>query len=430
MRSLVMAPLLVAGMLVVPGTAAQAAQCRGGSDFDGDGRRDLATGAPSAAAGGQARAGQVGILYGDGRQEWLVPADARRGGGFGAALAVGDLDGDRCADLAVGAPGTETVEVYLGAEGGLRRGPVLRLPSPGGDQFGTALVAADLDGDRDLELAAGAPGRRGGGAVAVFGLRADGLKGRKVFTASIGRKGRRKAQTDAFGAVLAAGNFDGRGRDELAVGLPGDGHRGEGSVTILDAVRSTGRNISQAGRLRGSPERNDGFGSALAAADFDADGRDDLAVGVPGEALTDKNRGFGEGAVHVLYGPSFKEEGPMWNRLTGGLAGNARRNDLFGAALAAGDLNGDGTADLAVGIPGSGSVQILRGRRRHGLTARKAELVTSGLGAAAHYGNALKIAGGVLTVGAPGDGGFTGGVYRSRTRLPLEGRGLTGFSFG
>ncbi|GAA2737700.1 hypothetical protein GCM10010439_68850 [Actinocorallia aurantiaca] len=424
-----MVPLVMAGMLVAPG-AAQAAACGGGSDFDGDGRRDLAAGAPSATAGGQARAGQVGILYGDGRQEWLVPADARRGDGFGAALAVGDLDGDRCADLAVGAPGAESVRVYLGGAGGLRQGPALRLPERGSDRFGTALVAADLDGDRDLELAAGAPGREGGGAVAVFGLRAGGLKGRKVFAASIGRKGERKAQTDSFGSVLAAGDFDGNGREELAVGLPGDGRRGEGSVTVLDVARAKGWNISQAGRLRGSPERGDGFGSALAAADFDADGRDDLAIGVPGEALTDRNRGFGEGAVHVLYGPSFKEEGPMWNRLTKGLSGNARRNDLFGAALAAGDLNGDRIPDLAIGVPGSGAVQILRGRERKGLTAAETQLVRSGLGAAAHYGHALGVAGGGLVVGAPGADGFAGGVYRSRTRLPIEGRGLTGFAFG
>ncbi|GAA0949727.1 FG-GAP repeat protein [Actinocorallia libanotica] len=430
MRSLVMVPLLAAGMLVVPGTAASAAECRGGSDFDGDGRRDLAAGAPSAAAGGQARAGQVGVLYGDGRQEWLVPDGARWGEGFGAALAVGDLDGDRCADLAVGAPGAGTVRVYLGGAGGLRQGPVLRLPGRGDDAFGTALAAADLDGDRDLELAVGAPGRGNGGAVAVYGLRRAGLDGREVFPASLGRKGERKARTDAFGAVLAPGDFDGNGRAELAVGLPGAGRRGEGSVTVLDAVRSRGRTLSQAGRLRGSPERGDGFGSALAAGDFDADGRDDLAVGVPGEALTDRNRGFGEGAVHVLYGPSFKEEGPMWNRLTRGLAGNVHRNDLFGAALAAGDLAGDKAADLAIGIPGSGAVQILRGRARRGLTAAGAELIGSGLGAAAHYGGALKIAGGVLTVGAPGAGDFTGGVYRGRTRLPVEGRGLTGFSLG
>ncbi|MEO3787981.1 FG-GAP and VCBS repeat-containing protein [Actinocorallia sp. B10E7] len=430
MRSLVMVPLLMAGMLVVPGTAARAAECRGGSDFDGDGRRDLAVGAPSATVGGQARAGQVGVLYGDGRQEWLVPADVRRGDGFGASLAVGDLNGDRCADLAVGMPGAESVRVYLGGEGGLRQGQVLRLPKRGSDQFGTALAVADLDGDRDLELAAGAPGRKGGGAVAVYGLRAEGLRGSKVFSASLGRKGKRKAQTDAFGAVLAAGDFDGNGREELAVGLPGDGHRGEGSVTILDAVRAKGRNISQAGRLRGSPERSDGFGSALAVADFDADGRDDLAVGVPGEALTHKDLGFGEGAVHVLYGPSFKEEGPMWNRLTKGLAGDVHRYDRFGAALAAGDLNGDRVPDLAIGVPGAGAVQVLHARRRKGLTAAKAKLLSSGLGSAAHYGYALEIADRALIVGAPGENGFAGGVYRGKVRLPLEGRGLTGFSLG
>ncbi|WP_460366064.1 FG-GAP repeat protein, partial [Actinocorallia lasiicapitis] len=62
MRELWIAPLLAAGLLAVPAQA-QAAGCGRflPSDFDGDGRPDLAAGAPYAQSGGQVRAGAVAV---------------------------------------------------------------------------------------------------------------------------------------------------------------------------------------------------------------------------------------------------------------------------------------------------------------------------------------------------------------------------------
>lgn len=431
------AATLVAGVLVVPAPArAAACQAKGPSDFDGDGRADLVSGAPSAAVDGQARAGMVGVLYGNGNKAWTSLPGAERLDGFGAAVASADFNGDHCADLAVGAPGAGrrsgtdaqgAVQVYFGSPDGLKPGPKLTLSRPGSDRFGTALTAADLDGDGEAELAAGAPGRKGGGAVAVYGLRARGLKGSRVITSKIGRSKKRIASTDAFGAVLAAGDFNNDGRKELAVGLPGDGKRGWGSVTIVDVLRKKGRNISQSGALQGGPERSDRFGAALAAGDFNADGKDDLAVGVPGEAFTDPNLGWGEGAIHVLYGPGLRERGPMWNRLTKGVPGTVHRNDLFGAALSAGDLNGDRVADLAIGIPGANAVQILHGRKRKGLGTAKAKLVTTNLGRTSQFGFAVAVRRGTLIVGAPGANGFQGAVVQKGQTLGFDGKGLTGF---
>ncbi len=103
-------------------------------------------------------------------------------------------------------------------------------------------------------------------------------------------------------------------------------------------------------------------------ADFNNDGIEDLAIGVPGEEL----RGLaGAGAVHVIYGTNAGlglANAQFWTKdlfIVKGPAASA--GDHFGAALAAGDFNGDGFADLAVGAPGvtlsfSGSTQVNSGQ--------------------------------------------------------------------
>nr|BFE77733.1 hypothetical protein GCM10020093_003340 [Planobispora longispora] len=272
------------------------------SDFDGDGRADLAIAAPYATVGGRSRAGSVTVLYGMRAERRLtqdgpgVPGEAEAGDAFGSAVAAGDFDGDGCADLAVGVseedrpgPGSDgkgAVQLFRGSPDGLRPGEVIDSGDlgrqRGPDRFGAALAAGDLDGDGDDELVIGVPGL-GGGGVGVYGHR-----GRKpyVITQDSGWVDQSERKTDQFGLVLATGDFDGDGRAEIAAGAPADTilKNGQGSVTVLDVRRRRAVQLTQDSPwITGRAEAWDLFGAALATGDFNADGRADLAIGVPGE---------------------------------------------------------------------------------------------------------------------------------------------------
>lgn len=162
-----------------------------------------------------------------------------------------------------------------------------------------------------------------------------------------------------------SGDFNGDGRPDLAVGNPWaevDGDPGAGLVRVYQSDGGALSlydyyEISQGSTdldVWGSPEDNDCFGFALAAGNFDGDAYDDLAIGVPFEDWEAENEGF----VIVLYGSSSglnASDYVLVHQDNGiNLNNSSEDNDLLGFSMSAGDIDGDGYDDLAVGSPGEG----------------------------------------------------------------------------
>jgi FG-GAP repeat len=314
-RLLVVATLLALATLLggVPPAAAapdQAARAEQAAriDFNGDGFDDLAVGAPSEAVGSVAGAGAVNVLYGS--ADGLVPSP----------------------------------DVFFQGSSGVG-GTV-----DSGDAFGVAIAQGLFNDDEFFDLAVGSHGEADsgfGGAVNILYGSAGGLTGGPQFFQPTPETG------DRFGSSLAAGDFDGNGFFDVAVGAPGEDigtTRDAGAVTILfgsaSGITTAGAQTlyQGAGGAAGSAEAFDNFGESLASGILANDDLADLVVGVPGEDVG----AVGEaGAVNLLAGSA----GGLVN---GSLAtqGNPESNDGFGQAVATGDFDEAAGDDVAVGAPG------------------------------------------------------------------------------
>ena len=169
-------------------------------------------------------------------------------------------------------------------------------------------------------------------------------------------------------SVVAIGDLDGDGVNDLAVGAArdDDGGSDRGAVYVLflnaDGTVKSEQKISQTqGGLTATLKDNGYFGWSVAAlGDLDGDGLGDIAVG----ARTDDGGGSTEGAVFVLFlnaDGTVKSEQKV-SSADGGLTATLATGDNFGSALAGpGDLDGDGIVDLVVGAEGDDGGGSTRG---------------------------------------------------------------------
>jgi hypothetical protein len=362
-------------------------------DFNGDRYSDLAIGAYGKAVGGKSRAGTVTVLFGSAQgltstndQLWSQDSSgindvAETDDIFGYALAAGDFNGDGRDDLAIGsfgeAVGANTyagaVNVIYGASSGLtnsndqfwtQNSSGINDVAETDDLFGCSLVAGDFNGDERDDLAIGANGEAIGtlgfaGAVNVIYGGSSGLSGSndQFWAQGLGGTPDVAEAFDLFGYALAAGDFNGDGRDDLAVGVPEEDttNTNDGAVdifygsasrlTAFGSVHWTGDSLGYADRVGAK------LGGALIAADFDGDGNDDLAIGAPEE---DSTTAAFAGSVYVVYGSAvvglLAETTQRWDEDTGNIGNFSEDSDYLGKALTAGDYNGDGYADLAIGV--------------------------------------------------------------------------------
>jgi hypothetical protein len=162
------------------------------------------------------------------------------------------------------------------------------------------------------------------------------------------------AQDAHLGWALAVGDFDGDGLDDLAVGVPGGDFfdqlpdpQGAGYVVVYRGT-ADGLEPEFGWAFQGGNQAGIRYGTAVAAGDFDNDGRDDLAIGIPNRAVGGQANA---GEVIVFHYP-FDVTGTVVQLTQDTLQGASEPGDQFGFSLAAGDLSGDGVDDLAIGVPG------------------------------------------------------------------------------
>jgi hypothetical protein len=416
------------------------------ADFNNDGAEDLAIGAQFESVGSVPDAGTVFVLLGRsgglaGTGSQLFNQDshgiasvAEPGDVFGSALAAGDFDGDGFTDLAVGSRGESVgdvesagvVHVLYGSSGGLEAvgSQMLTQDSPGigstaeeFDGFGGTLTAADFNGDGADDLAAGADFERvgtvdGAGAVNVlYGATTTGLSGTdSLLLTQSGAVNGQPGSFDQFGSALAAADFDNDGFDDLAVGVPRESGNNVEEAGTVHVLHGSGANLTplmiagdetftqNTSGVGSDNEPFDHFGAALATGNFNGDDFVDLAVGAPGETVGNVD---GAGTIFTLVGTDTGVRGSgsqLFNQESPGIASTAEYFDAFGSALAAGDFNGDGSDDLAIGVPNesvgtieaAGVANVLYSSDSGGLSSSGSQLIAqgaSGVGSTAETGD-------------------------------------------
>jgi hypothetical protein len=359
----------------------------GPGDVNGDGRPDLLLGAPGATNNGRGNSGTAYVVFGK-ASTTTIDLAALGAGGFRidgaiagenagtAVAAAGDVNGDGRPDLLVGSPeasnelgaayvvfgkaSTTTVDLAnLGTGGFAIVGAVAD------DEAGTAVAGAggDVNGDGRSDVVVGSPfadnrGRaESGSAYVVFGKASTTT----VDLAALGAGGFRidgAAAGEAAGlALAAAGDANGDGRPDLAIGAPGadaNGRVDSGSAYVVFGKASTA--TVDLAALGGSGFRIDGATagdlaglSVSGPGDVNGDGRPDVLVAAPDAG---NNGRFAAGSAYVIFGRSNPATVDL--RALGGLGiriDGAATGDQAGVVSGAGDVNGDGRPDVLVGAP-------------------------------------------------------------------------------
>ena len=242
-------------------------------DLSGDGLADLVIAAPHAPVAGRMRGIVVARSPKTGKEIWRHEETVSENLGWDLTLA-GDQNGDGRVDLFVGAPAADTGRVYLlsGKDGTVLR--TYTVPEEGGSLGWYVAAVEDLDGDGHTDLVAGAPYATDAKGAAVSGV--------WVLSAASGKVLQHWTDTDhrgAFGSVVAAvGDLDGDGKGDVAVGAPGTEDQSRGIPGEVRVYSATGQELrrwsgGQPGELYGR--------MIIATGDLDGDGVDDLAIGAP-----------------------------------------------------------------------------------------------------------------------------------------------------
>jgi hypothetical protein len=443
-------------------------------DFNGDHSADFVVGVPNENIGAVSDAGLIHIVYGgnggigvnnsiyQGQDGW--PGTPESGDQFGAAMTAGDFNGDGFDDLIVGSPGDEIsgangagmITVAYGSSTGLTNPQIFHQDSPGVDgvvaaneRFGASVASGDLNADGYDDAIIGVPGEYrcwpaigvcgDVGAVHILFGSANGITSTDDEYISQRTNGFSGAPNvgEEFGASVATGDLDGDGYDDVIIGVPGE-YRcwahinicGDdvGAIQIIygsdNGIRTDNDQYfgQRSNGITADPSVGDRFGESVSTGDINADGYDDVILGIPGDYRCWPHIAVcgHVGAIMVLYGTengTTASGDDYWGQRSNGVPGYVGVGDEFGASVTTGDLNEDGYDDIIIGIPGetvssrndAGAAQILYGSAT-GSTTEGAEMLyvsqsafTGTSQTNARFGSAITVIDNDLIIGAPGN---------------------------
>lgn len=357
-------------------------------DFDGDGHLDFVIGVPFEDRDSSTDSGWVHVVYGTGGglsahddQTWdqsgTIEGLIGAGDQSGLSVTTADFNDDGYDDLVFGSPGEDigsilsagAINVIYGSPSGLvttdnrqfhQDTPGITGGSEPDDQFGSSLAAGDLNNDGFDDVVVGVPREDIGsvsnaGAVQVLLGAAGGMtEAGNVFLDRSASAMGGVAEDDFFGDALAVGDFNGDQYLDLAIGAPNDSRTAVSAGTVHlvyggpngpDLLTNEIWSLDSPG-IDLVPAQGHNFGNSLTVGDFDADGFDDLVIGLPGYQN-------GAGAALILHGTDTGLASAGHRLLqpgVDGFAGTQDQQSLFANSLAAGDINGDGADELMAGI--------------------------------------------------------------------------------
>jgi hypothetical protein len=319
-------------------------------DFNGDGYQDVVAAPLNAGTAEVLVASTAADTQPRAISAAEAQVDAGPGGSFGTGLAGGDFNGDGKADLAIGTPDLNVVSVLYGnGAGGIAR--KVTIAGKDAARYGQALLARDLNDDNYTDLVVGAPGAGDDkGSIEILRGGGKGVTRQRSLHLSPPPK-----VNGDFGYLLRSGDLNGDDNVDLVEGSPG----GFGHLTYcLGDTKTPPGTCAALTAPDGDTET-----TALAVADLNADGKDDI-VQSDTTLGGDKNGG----GLRIWKGDSGEPQGTPRTVTPAEVTDDpafGKKVSEFGFSVDAGVLPDDEYADIVVGAPGydndDGAVVVIPG---------------------------------------------------------------------